>query len=290
MQQASTQSCTPTDHSSRCANLMSSSAEPFFHCEDVRVAYDGADVLRGVTLRIEPGEIVGVIGPNGSGKSTLLRTLSGTLQPAAGRALLRGKDIRLMKAPDRARVIGVVQQQSAAAFAFTVRDVVAMGRHSHVGLLKAMTEADLEAVDWALERTDCTALEDRPVTELSGGELQRVVIARALAQQPEALLLDEPTNHLDINHQLEIGELLVSLNRDRGMTIVWVSHDLNLAAEFCRRIVVLSAGRVAADGPPEKVITGELLDRVYGVDLPVNTNPVTGRPHVLLAARGRNTQ
>ena len=263
---------------------MSSTDATFFLCQGLRLAYDGAEVLRGIDLRVDAGEIVGIIGPNGSGKSTLLRALSGALRPSAGHALLQGQDVADMRARDRARTIGVVQQQASATFAFSVADMVAMGRHAHIGLLGGMTSEDRQAVQWALEHTDCERLADRPITELSGGELQRVVIARALAQQPGALLLDEPTNHLDLNHQLEIGELLRSLNRDRGMTIIWVSHDLNLAAEFCDRIVVIGDGNVVADGTPAQVITQDMIERIYGVRVPVTDNPVTGQPQVLLTA------
>lgn len=258
---------------------------PFFECRDLRMAYDGVEVLSGVSLAVRPGELVGIIGPNGSGKSTLLRGLSGALPPVSGQVFLTGHPLHRMRARDRARLVGVVQQQSTLSFAFTVRDVVAMGRHAHLGLMQGLGSHDREAVAWALDRTDCSALADRPVTELSGGELQRVVIARALAQEPRALLLDEPTNHLDVNHQLEIGRLLISLNSERGMTVIWVSHDLNLAAEFCRRIILVSEGFIVGDGPPEDVITEDRLTELYGAWVPVRANPLTGRPQVVLSAR-----
>lgn len=258
---------------------------PFFECRDLHMAYDGVEVLSGVSLSLYSGDFVGIIGPNGSGKSTLLRGLSGALHPASGQVLLAGRPVHRMRARDRARLVGVVQQHSPLSFAFSVRDMVAMGRHAHLGLMQGLGSHDREAVAWALERTDCAELADRPVTELSGGELQRVVIARALAQEPRALLLDEPTNHLDINHQLEIGRLLLSLNSERGMTVIWVSHDLNLAAEFCRRIVLVSEGFIVGDGAPEDVITEDRLTELYGTRVPVRKNPLTGRPHVVLTAQ-----
>lgn len=261
-------------------------AEQFFTCEGLCAAYDGAQVLRGIDLEVRDGEIVGVLGPNGSGKSTLLRVLSGALAPSAGRCLLRGRRVESLRPRERARLLAVVQQQTALTFGFPVWDMVAMGRHARLRPLRGLTAEDRQAVRRALERTDCAHLSDRLVTELSGGELQRVIIARALAQEPQALLLDEPTSHLDINHQLESGELLRALNREQGMTIVWVSHDLNLAAEFCGRLVVIGEGLVVADGAPEEVMTAELLTRVYGVRVPVMPNPVTGRPQVVIAAGG----
>ena len=258
----------------------------FFLCQDAHAAYDGVEVLRGVDLSIRAGEMVGVIGPNGSGKSTLLRLLAGTLAPTSGRVSVLGREAHELRPRDRARLVGVVQQQSAPVFAFSVWDVVAMGRHAHPAALQGLTPHDRDAVRWALEAADCTHLRERLVTELSGGELQRVVIARALAQEPQALLLDEPTNHLDINHQVDIGRLVGELNKTRGMTVVWVSHDLNLAAEFCRRIVAVGEGRVAADGTPGEVITGDMLNALYGVRVPVLTNAITGRPQVVLVGGG----
>lgn len=265
---------------------MSWATLPFFECVDLRAAYDGVPVLHGINLSIAAGECVGVIGPNGSGKSTLLRVLSGTLAPVSGRALLQGRDIAHMRARERARLVAVVQQQAPVTFGFTVWDMVAMGRHPHLAPLRGLGPHDREAVRSALEATDCLDLRERLVTELSGGELQRVVIARALAQEPRALLLDEPTNHLDINHQLDIGALVRRLNRERGMTTVWVSHDLNLAAEFCGRIVVVAEGLVVADGPPEQVITAEALAQLYGIRVPVMRNPASGRPLVVLTSEG----
>jgi iron complex transport system ATP-binding protein len=258
--------------------------EPFFVCSGVSAAYDGAQVLRDVDLSVAPGEMLGVIGPNGSGKSTLLRVLSGALTPAAGRTTLAGRDVQRMRARERARLVGMVGQQTNLTFSFAVWDLVAMGRHAHLAPLSGLTEHDREVVRWALERTDCLHLRQRLVTELSGGEVQRVTIARALAQEPRALLLDEPTSQLDLNHQLEIGGLLRDLNRERGITIVWVSHELNLAAEFCERIVMVADGGVVADGVPAQVITEELLGQLYGVAVPVIENPLSGRPHVLLSA------
>ncbi len=259
---------------------------PILMAENLCAAYDTTQVLHEVNLSLLPGEMVGTLGPNGSGKSTLLRCLAGTLRPAAGHALLLGQDVAAITARQRARTIAVVPQQTAITFAFSVWDMVAMGRHAHLGLMQGLTTPDTQAITTALKQTDCAHLADRLVTELSGGELQRVIIARALAQEPQALLLDEPTAHLDINHQLDIGALLRSLNTEQGLTVLWVTHDLNLASEFCDRIVLLSAGHLVADGSPLEVITEPQLRAVYKSDLVVTTNPLSGRPQVVITAQG----
>lgn len=258
------------------------SVSPLLRLQDLRVAYDGREVLHGLDLQVAPGEMVGLLGPNGSGKSTLLRVLAGLLTPSAGNIQLSGRPLRQFSSRERARRVALVPQSVLIPFAFPVFDVVAMGRHPHLGLLGAPTPRDFEIIHQALGETDCAHVQDRPVTELSGGELQRVIIARALAQQASLLLLDEPTAHLDINHQLDIARLLGRLNREQGLTVLWVSHDLNLAAEFCQRLVMLQDGQIVADGAPEEVVTTEIVERVYGVRLPVHANPQSGRPQVVL--------
>lgn len=257
-------------------------ASPLLRLQSLRVAYDGHEVLHGLDLQVASGEMVGLLGPNGSGKSTLLRVLAGLLAPASGQIHLSDRPLRQLSSRERARRVALVPQSVLIPFAFPVSDVVAMGRHPHLGLLGAPTPRDFEIIHQALQETDCAHLQDRLVTELSGGELQRVIIARALAQQATLLLLDEPTAHLDINHQLEIARLLGRLNREQGLTVLWVSHDLNLAAEFCQRLVMLHDGRVTADGTPGQVLTPETVERVYGVKLPIHPNPQSGRPQVVL--------
>ncbi len=257
---------------------------PVLRAEGLYAAYDGTQVLCDVNLSVGVGAMLGIIGPNGSGKSTLLRCFAGTLKPTAGRVLLFDTDVATIPVRQRARLVAVVPQHTTTSFAFTVWDTVAMGRHAHLGLMQALTERDIRAVSSALEQTDCIHLADRLITELSGGELQRVIIARALAQEPQVLLLDEPTSHLDINHQLDIAALLGALNADRRLTVLWVTHDLNLASEFCERIVLLSNGHVAADGDPLEVITQRQLAAVYNTELTVMTNPLSGRPQVVITA------
>jgi iron complex transport system ATP-binding protein len=262
---------------------MTAPPAPLLQALDLHAAYEGAPVLQGLNLTLAAGEMAGLLGPNGSGKSTLLRVLCGLMRPRQGEVRLAGQPLRDYSPRRRAQQIALVPQYATIPFAFPVVDVVAMGRHPHLGLTQPLGPADWQAVNNALQRTDCVPLRERLVTELSGGELQRVLIARALAQEPRALLLDEPTAHLDINHQLEIARLLRQLHRDEGLTVLWVSHDLNLAGEFCDRLLLLAEGTIRADGPPGAVLTAELLHEAYGVQLPLAPNPLTGRPQVLLS-------
>jgi iron complex transport system ATP-binding protein len=244
-------------------------------------AYDQQPALRGVDLRLAPGDFVGVIGPNGAGKSTLLRALAGTLPLSGGEARLNGRRLGEYRRREIARLLAVVPAPGTPLFAFTAREHVAMGRTPYLGRLQPDRPEDGAAVDRALAATDTTHLADRMVTELSAGEWQRVSIAQALAQEPHILLLDEPTAFLDLRHQRDISELLARLNTEQGLTIVTVSHDLNLAAEYCPRLVVLAAGRVRADGPPESVLTVELIAEVYGTPVEVDRGP-GGKPRVTL--------
>jgi iron complex transport system ATP-binding protein len=262
------------------------SETPLLSLQSLRAAYDAREVLHGLDLAVGAGEMVGLLGPNGSGKSTLLRVIAGLRGPSGGTVTLQGRNLAHTSGRERARRVALVPQSVSLPFAFPVFDVVAMGRHPHMALLGAPSKHDFAAIHTALEQTDCLELQERLVTELSGGELQRVIVARALAQEPELLLLDEPTAHLDLNHQLDIARLLQQLNRQRGLTVLWVSHDVNLAAEFCGRLVMLQAGALVADGPPGAVVTSEMVERVYGVRVPVGENPVSGRPQVILSAAG----
>jgi iron complex transport system ATP-binding protein len=255
----------------------------------LRAGYDGTDVLHGLDLSLQAGEMVGLLGPNGSGKSTLLRVVAGLLVARAGRVILAGRELRAYAARDRAKLIGLVPQFAALPFAFSVGDVVAMGRHPYIGLLGAMSAHDRQAVELALDMADVSDLRERLVTELSGGEFQRVLIARALAQEPRLLLLDEPTAHLDLNHQVDIALLMGRLNHDQGLTILWVSHDVNLAGEFCDRLLMLKGGELVADGTPAETITPAGLRQVYGMDFHVAPSPLSGRPQVVLS-RGSETR
>ena len=243
--------------------------------------------LDGVSLDIPSGTLTAVLGPNGSGKSTLLRALLGVVRPSAGSAVLEGRDVRAWDRRELSRRVGVVSQLETLAFPLTVRELVAMGRYPHLGALRSEGPADREAVRRALARCDITELESRPITTLSGGELQRARIARALAQEPAALALDEPTASLDMAHEMSILELLRGW-ADGGMTVLLITHELDLAARFADRIVLLNEGRVVAEGSPAQVLRKDVLESVYSWPVAVGTDPVTGFSRVVpLGSDGR---
>jgi len=239
-------------------------------------------VLKEVSLAVGHGEFLGIMGPNGSGKTTLLRCLTNFLRPQAGSILIDSRPLGSYSSRDLARMFAVVPQISATDFPFTAYDIVMMGRIPHAdSRLKGESGADAEAVQKAMERTSTWEFAKRPFNALSGGERQRVIIARAIAQHPKALLLDEPTIYLDISGQIEIMDLLKDLNRKEGLTVVAVLHDVNLAARYCDRIALLSNGRLEALGPPGEVLTPEMIQSVYGVDVMVRKDPYTSAVYVM---------
>ncbi|BBE71983.1 ABC transporter ATP-binding protein [Oharaeibacter diazotrophicus] len=234
-------------------------------------------IVAGVSLAVARGETLGLIGPNGSGKSSLLRLLAGLRKPWSGRVEIEGRDVAAVARRALARQVAFVQQHAATETSVTVRDVVRLGRTPHRSALSGWSAADEAAVAAALARVDMTERAAQVWQTLSGGERQRVHVARALAQAPRILFLDEPTNHLDIHHQIEILRMV----RELALTSVVALHDLNLAAMFCDRIVVLQAGSVIAAGPPEAVLTTDLLRAVFRVEAEVVPSPRHGRPRIL---------
>ncbi len=234
------------------------------------------DVLCDVTLSIRRGELVVLIGPNGAGKSTLLRVLSGILRPRAGVVRLSGSDLEGLSRIDVARRVAFVSQATEVAFGYQVHQVVMMGRSPHQRGLLFATADDVEATRAAMGRTGVADLAERTMNELSGGEQKLVALARAFAQRPEVLLLDEPSAHLDPRHSIELFELVVSEVRERGLACVAVAHDLNLAAAFADRVVLLDRGRVGAIGAVDEVMTRERLTQVFGLELEVEQT-ATGR-------------
>jgi iron complex transport system ATP-binding protein len=248
---------------------------------DLVVRYTRArqKALDGVSMRVPEGALYAVIGPNGSGKSTLMRALLGAVRPESGSTKLGGIETRAWARRDLAKAVGAVAQHEHMAFPITVRDFVAMGRYPHLGPLRPEREVDRAAIHEALDRCAVADLAGRDVTALSGGELQRVRIARALAQEPSALVLDEPTASLDLRHEMTIFRLLRS-SADRGMTVLLVTHHINLAARFADRFLLLSGGRVAAEGSAGEVFREDVLASVYQWPVAVREDPGSGVPQV----------
>ena len=229
----------------------------------------GEAAIESVDLALPKGDFLGLIGPNGCGKSTLIRTIAGVVPQYSGEIRIGGENLSRMMRRDLARYIAVVPQEIIPSIAFEVRQLVMMGRYPHLGRMKAPGIEDQRLVDVALEQTAATQFIGRRIDELSGGERQRVFIARALAQNPQVLLLDEPTNHLDINYQVEVFDLLYKLNHDRGLAVICATHDLNYAAEYCKRVALMDNGRIRALGPASEVYNAEVLAEVYGVGIRV---------------------
>ena len=253
---------------------------PVIEASEIKYRYGSDWVLNGLSLALEQGEIAGIIGPNGSGKTTVLKLLSKTLKQESGSIRLMGRNIASMKQKEIAKIVAVVPQGTSIAFPFTVREIVLMGRSPHLGLLQTERESDIRIADNAMALTDTLEFANRSIDELSGGERQRVIIARALTQEPKIMLLDEPTSYLDINHQIEIFDLIKRLNSEQELTSMIVSHDLNLAAEYCDRLILLKNGKAYKDGPPREVITEADIREVYEANVVVSDNPITGAPHI----------
>lgn len=248
----------------------------------VSLGYGKRTVLHSISLEARPGEVLGIIGPNGSGKSTLIRGMTKIIQPTSGQIFLDGKDIAKMSRQDLACLIAVVPQNPVLPELFTAFEVVLMGRTPHLGLLRYEGENDLRIVQEAMKATHTLVLAQRRVGELSGGERQRLTIARALAQEPKIILMDEPTANLDINYQMETLDLIRQLCRARGLIVVTAMHDLNLAAQYCDRVVMLSNGRIYCQGPPQTVINSQTIKAVYGAEVYVYPHPVNSLPTALI--------
>ena len=246
---------------------------------EVVAGYEQRQVLHGVSLSVARAEMIALLGPNGSGKSTLVRALAGVLPASRGDVLLHGKPLASYSRREIARQIAVVPQMSSILFSFTALEYVMMGRTPHLGRLQGESAEDRQVAAAAMRDTDTEQLRDRPVTELSGGELQRLIITRCLAQETPIMLLDEPTAFLDVNHQLQILQLLRKLNAAHGKTILCVSHDLNLTAAFFDRIALLKDGRLVAEGSAEEIITAARIEATYGARVLVDRTPA-GRPRV----------
>jgi iron complex transport system ATP-binding protein len=252
-----------------------------FNIMDVTCGYGASPVLQNTNVMINSRDFVGIVGPNGSGKSTLLRTISRILPPRHGKVLLEGENIYHIPASRVAKKMAVVSQAQGMEFPFTVKDVVMMGRLPHIKRFGREGIKDQEAAVRAMDLTDTLKLADRQINELSEGEKQRVLLARALAQEPKIILLDEPTSYLDLNYQIEIMQLLTQLRSECGLTIVTVLHDLNLASRYCDYLLVVKAGAIHALGTPQQVITADMIKEVYGCEVKVECTNSTERPYIV---------
>jgi iron complex transport system ATP-binding protein len=252
--------------------------------------YGSIKALDNVAFSVREGEFVGILGPNGSGKTTLLRAISRTLKPRVGTVLLDDTSIYDMENREVAKNVAVVPQETIATFDFTALDIVLMGRTPYIDRFRQESREDLAIVKRVMKLTNTWHFAERLVNELSGGEKQRVIIARALTQEPKILLLDEPTTHLDISNQLEIMDLIKHLCETKKLLIVTVFHDFNLAARYCNSIILLKDGKIAAVGKSDDTLTSENVRKVFSVDTIVKKHPVTGFFHVIPISRPINQQ
>lgn len=257
---------------------------PHFRLDNVGFSYGDTPVLTEISCMIEAGDFLGVVGPNGAGKTTLLRLLSGMITPATGTLEADGRPVHAMTPKDRARLIAHVPQMEAVMFPWSVSSMVLLGRHPHSAGLGYENDTDYAAANRAMERVEISHLAGRSVTDLSGGELHRVLIARALAQETPVLLLDEPNAHLDIHHQVALFDLLASLHADEGRTVMIITHDLNLVSMYCDRVMLLDEGRLQALGTPEEVLNEETIQQHFRIDVGVEMKE--GRPAIQLRRGG----
>jgi len=258
--------------------------------DNIDFSYPGAKILEDVTFEMKSGEFLGIMGPNGSGKTTLLRCLSNALSPQIGTVLIDGKDIQRLSKKEIARNIGVVPQTSSVDFAFAVSELVLMGRTPHTERFKSETTHDFEIAEEAMRLTNILHLSERTFDELSGGERQRVIIARALAQEPKILLLDEATVHLDISSKFEILNLVRNLSKQREIIVIAVFHDLNLAAQYSDKLILLDNGKIASMGLPHEVLTPENIQKTYHIDVIVKQHPITNTPYVTPCPFAKNSE
>jgi iron complex transport system ATP-binding protein len=249
--------------------------------QNLSASYDGRGVLKNISVTAHAGEILGIIGPNGAGKSSLLRAISGTLAPSRGTIHLDGVDLLALDAGERAKQVAVVPQSTHLPEAFSAGEVVLMGRTPHLPLFGAERARDFEIAHNAMVRTDSDWYGERMIGELSGGEQQRIVVARALAQEPRVLLLDEATAHLDLKHQAAIWTLVRRLARD-GLIVIAVLHDLNLAAQYADRLALLCNGELLVCDQPGRVLTREWMQRGYDITVVVSEHPLYHTPVVSL--------
>ncbi|SHE98424.1 ABC transporter ATP-binding protein [Clostridium fallax] len=239
---------------------------------DFKIGYNDKVIVKDFSLHIKKGELLTIIGPNGSGKSTVLKAVGRLLKPMDGTVYLDGKLLWQMNNKDIAKEMACLSQHNSAPKDMTIRKIVSFGRNPHKTWFESLNKEDEEIVSWAIEKTNLKAMENEKIANISGGERQRAWIAMALAQKPKVLLLDEPTTYLDINNQIEILELVKELNDKLNLTVVMVLHDLNQAAKYSNKVLVLKDGKIEAQGKPEEILDKELIRKVYNVDMDILKN------------------
>ena len=249
--------------------------------DSLSFSYEDTPILEDIDLRIEKGEFVTLLGPNGAGKTTLFNLISGLYKPNTGKVEIFGRNITLLSQRERAKLIGMVPQESTSNFNFTNLEIVLMGRVVHTSRFGNENEEDIRQAVIAMERTRTAHLAHRGFMEISGGEKQRVVIAQVLAQDTSILLLDEPTSNLDINYQIEIMQLIQSIKKERALTVIAIFHDMNLAAQFADRIVFIKEGRIICDSSPEEVLCPGTIHSIYNAHVLVETDPYSKKPLVV---------
>lgn len=253
---------------------------------ELNVSFGRHEILRDINLDIKKGEFVTILGPNGSGKTTLLKSISNLIKTGKDVIWVDNQDVFLLKAKEKARKLSVVPQNTDVTYEFTCYDVVMMGRYPHINRLKGETQKDKDAANSAMETTNVYYLKDRLFTEISGGERQRVILAQAIAQEPQVILLDEPISNLDPQYQIEILDTIKKLSIEKKLTVIAVLHDLNLASMYSDQVILMDRGEIFQKGTAEEVLTKENIKKVFDADVLVSPSPVINKPHIYSKSRG----
>jgi iron complex transport system ATP-binding protein len=250
--------------------------------------YSNNTIIKNISFDVKEGEFLGIIGPNGSGKTTLFRAISGILKPFEGEIRYKNYLINKVSSLFLAREVAVIPQLLEIPYSFEVEEFILMGRFPHNGRFQRFSKKDYEILESVVNLTDIASIRNRKMSELSGGERQRVIIAQGFIQEPRMMLLDEPTSHLDITHQIKILDLLKHLNKNNNLTVIIVLHDLNLASNYCDRLILLQDGKIFNTGSPAEVLTYQNIEKVYNTMVIVKENPLNYKPYVFLISKHEN--